>query len=500
MIMKKLVSVLLVFAMLLSAFSVLGAEPASKVLPSTNIVNVTGNVESGDTVNILLKDGEIVKYINEFNVESDGSYRAKFKYTGDIAGLSLAVKQGNEDKTDSVVSAISEKEAVSYELNLVNIDTTTVKAEIENYFNVAGKTYQIVLAYYDANGKLLSTKIIDKKDVKENVTTFDAEYEFPVNAAKVKAFMWDSVATMVPLAKDITGKKNTETLKVLAIGNSFTEDPCAYLEAIAKEEGVSISVDKATIGGSRISNHWKAWQNNEKAYAVYDASWNKTDVTINDFLDNNTYDIITFQQLSQWSGIYDSYIDDGADEALKYLREKQPTAEIVFQLTWAYEKNSDHSGFSKYSNDQEKMYNAIVDAVTKYCEHAATLTTDDGAPISLDGKPLRYIPTGIAFQNARKSEVFDTLNDMSKRTVVSGSSNFLDEKNYVSLHRDSYHASYGWGRYLAALTWYGALTGNSTLDVKYTPTSSSAGKITDAQRKILNKAANDAVKSTNLWN
>ena len=89
---------------------------------------------------------------------------------------------------------------------------------------------------------------------------------------------------------------------------------------------------------------------------------------------------------------------------------------------------------------------------------------------------------------------------MSKRTVVSGSSMFLDEKNYVSLHRDSYHASFGWGRYLAALTWYGALSGNSTLDVTYTPTSSSAGKVTDAQREILNKAANDAVKSTGIWN
>ena len=498
--MKKLVSLLLAFAMLLSAVTVLGAEPASKVLPSTNIVNVTGNVEDGDSVNILLLDGTEVNYINEFPVESDGSYRAKFMYAGNIEGLSLQVKQGNEDKTDSVVSAISEKEAVSYELNIVNKDTTTVKAEIENYFNIAGKTYQIVAAYYDAEGKLVNATVVNEKNVENDVTTFDAEYVFPENAAKIKVFMWDSLKTMIPLVNELEGKKNNETIKVLAIGNSFTEDPCQYLEAIAKEEGVTLKVDKATIGGSRISNHWKAWQNKETAYKVYDASWNATSVDIDYFLDNNTYDIITFQQLSQWSGIYDSYIDDGADEALKYLREKQPDAEIVFQLTWAYEKNSDHSGFGKYDNDQEKMYNAIVDAVTKYCEHAATLTTDDGAPISLDGKPLRYIPTGIAFQNARKSEVFDTLNDMSKRTVVSGSSNFLDEKNYVSLHRDSYHASYGWGRYLAALTWYGALTGNSTLDVKYTPTSSSAGEITAEQRKILNKAANDAVKGTNLWN
>ena len=153
--MKKVVSLLLVFAMLLSVVNVFAADPASKVLPSTNIVNVTGNVENGDAVNILLKDGETVKYINEFPIESDGSYRAKFMYGGDIEGLSLQVKQGNEDKTNSVVSAISEKEAVSYELNVINSNKTYVTVEIENYFNVAGKTYTVLLAYYGENNKLL---------------------------------------------------------------------------------------------------------------------------------------------------------------------------------------------------------------------------------------------------------------------------------------------------------------------------------------------------------
>lgn len=493
--MKRFISVVLALAMVLSFASVaLAAAPESKTLESTNIVNVTGYAD-GETVKILLKDGEAVKYINEFNVEQDGSYRAKFKYTGDIKGVSLAVKQGNEDVTPSVVSAISEKEAVSYEVNLVNAnDTTSVKAEIENYFNVAGKTYTVMLAYYDENNNLLDVYVRDEKNVANDKTEDDSSYNIPADAEKIKVFMWDSVKTMVPLAKEVTGKKNDEVIKVLAIGNSFTDDPCAYLEAIADLEGVTIEVDKATIGGSRLSKHWSAWQNKEEAYTLNGAS-----ATIDGFLDNNTYDFITLQQLSNYSGMYDTYIEDGADEMLKYLRKKQPTAEIVWQLTWAYEKESDHSGFKNYDNNQQTMHKAIVDAVTQYCEHAAALTTDDGAAISLDGKPLRYIPTGIAFANAREYYEFDTENDIEKRTVVSGSSNFLDETTYVGLHRDSYHASYTWGRYLAALTWYGALTGNSTLDVDYT-SSSFKTTMTDAQRAVLNRAANDAVKSTGLWN
>lgn len=495
--MKRIVSVFLVLTMILSFASVtLAAEPASQVLKSTNIVNVTGSLANGGNyVNILLMDGEDVKYINDFSVESDGTYRAKFKYTGGIEGLTLQVKQGETNVTESVVEAISEKEAVSYEINLVNVDdTTSVKAEIENYFNVAEKTYQVMLAYYDEAGKLLNVTVADKKDVAEDKTAEDAEYEIPENAAKIKVFMWDSVKTMIPLAKEVTGKRNDKAIKVLAIGNSFTDDPCAYLEAIAEEEGVTIEVDKATIGGSSLSKHWQAWQNKEEAYTL-----NGVAATIDDFLDNFTYDFITLQQLSNFSGQYNTYIADGADDMLKYLREKEPNAEIVWQLTWAYEENSDHYGFGNYGNNQKTMHDAIVKAVTDYCEHAATLTTDDGAPISLDGKPLRYIPTGIAFMNAREYYEFDTENDMEKRTVVSGSSNFLDETKYVGLHRDSYHASYTWGRYLAALTWYGALTGNSTLDVKYT-SSSFRTTMTDAQRAVLNRAANDAVKGTGLWN
>ena len=490
--MKKFISFLLVFTMLLSSLSVLAAEPDSKVLKSTNIVNVTGYAE-GETVSILLKDGETVKYINEFSVEKDGSYRAKFKYNGDIAGVSLAVKQGNADVTDSVVSAISEKEAVSYELNVVNSNKTYIDAEIENYFNVAGKTYVIMLAYYDENNKLLNVYVRDEKTVAQDKTTESLDYEIPAGTQKIKVFMWDSIKTMIPLAKEVTGKKN-DTIRVLAIGNSFTNDPCAYLEAIAKEAGINMIIDQATIGGSRIIKHWNAWsataEENRKVYA------DKTK-SIDDFLDNNQYDYITIQQLSSYSGMYDTYIADGADDALKYLREKQPKAEIVFQATWAYEKGSTHPGFKNYNKDQKTMHDAILDAVTRYCAHAATLTTDSGLPVSLDGKPLRYIPTGIAFMNARQNPMFDTEYIHKDSTLHVDDNPRVDTTVVRTLHRDSYHCSYHYGRYLAALTWYACLTGNSVVDIKYT---NKSYPIPEDARPVINKAAQDAVNSTGLWN
>lgn len=495
---KRLVALILVAVMVLSFASVaMAASIESKVLDSTNIVNVTGRLtEGGDFVNVLLLDQSgNVKYINETSVENDGSYRMKFKYNDDIDGLSIQVKQGLSDVTDSVVEAITEKEAVSYELNVVNSNKTYINAEIGNYFNVAGKTYTIMVAYYGENNKLLDVYVRDEKVVSEDKTEENLDYAIPSDAKKIKVFMWDSVKTMVPLVNEVTGKKN-DTIRVLTIGNSFADDPTAYLADIAALDGITMVIDKANIGGSSFETHWTAWSATEDADRRKYASNTKT---IDDFLNNNTYDYITVQQVSQKSGQYDTYVDGTADKMLKYIRERQPTAEIVLQATWAYEKGSTHFGFSNYNNDQDTMHNAIVDAVTKYCEYAKDLKTDGdgGLPISLDGKALKYIPTGIAFMNARQNEMFDTEYIHKDSTLPVDSNPKVDTTVVRTLHRDSYHCSYNYGRYLTALTWYACLTGNTVVGNTYT---NSTYPIPEDARPVINKAAQDAVNSIGIWN
>ena len=64
--MKKALSILLIIAMIMGlAISVSAEQPVSTVLESTNIVNVTGKLESGgDFVYVLLTSDSDVKYIN----------------------------------------------------------------------------------------------------------------------------------------------------------------------------------------------------------------------------------------------------------------------------------------------------------------------------------------------------------------------------------------------------------------------------------------------------
>lgn len=496
--MKRVLALMLVAVMIFSFAGVaIAAEPISKVLDSTNIVNVTGQLtEGGQFINVLLKDGEEVKYINDFPVEADGSYRAKFKYPSDIAGLTLQVKQGNEDKTSSVVSAISEKEAVSYELNVINSNKTYVTVEIENYFNVAGKTYTVLLAYYGENNKLLDVFVRDEKQVAKDKTTESADYDIPEGTKKIKVFMWDSIKTMIPLAKEVTGRKN-DTIRVLSIGNSFADDSVAYLDEIAAEDGVELIIRKANYGGGSIKTHRDAMCAEGGAQKIYEKVDDVPTKSIDDFLEEMTYDYITVQQASADSGMYETYIEDGIDDMLCYLREKQPTAEIVFHATWAYEKGSTHSGFANYNGDQLTMHNAILDTVTRHCERVKDLKTESGLSISLDGKPLRYIPTGIAFMKARENPMFDTEYIYKDSGLFPDKNPRVDTTVVRTLHRDSYHSSYNYGRYLTALTWYAALSGNSVLDNKF---SHKTYPLPEDARPVIVKAANDAVRSTGIWN
>ena len=508
--MKKVLSVILAFAMLLSVIGV-SAAPVAEKLDATSIVNVTGKVENGTYVNLLLLDGnDNVKHVQEAKPDKDGNYRVKFKFVESTDGLKLAVKQGNADVTDSVISAIAESQAFTYTFGATTLkDSTLAVAEFENYFNVTGKTYVLMVAFYDKSEKLISVKTADRKTVDFDATSSELELDIPEDTAKVKAFMWDSVEKMIPLAKEKTTKP-LKDINILAIGNSFTDDPTAYLVPLAKADGVTLNLTRALHSGSSIKQHWDSYKTQTPFYGSGESQY-----TLDHYLDpaqngNKYYDYVIFQQVSQDSGLLKTYgfdeydpdneYDNCAENIAKVIREFQPTAEIVLQQTWAYETG--YGRLSIYGGTREKMHDAIVNAVSTACELLAKVETEGGDPISLDGKPLRYIPVGEAFQNARKAPMFDTKFDSSKLTEGTAPNNRYPAA-VVSLHRDGFHSSSLYGRYLGAIVWYGALTGNSPVANKYEHkiTSESIEYTLKGEAKaILKKAAQDALDSYGLWN
>lgn len=230
----------------------------------------------------------------------------------------------------------------------------------------------------------------------------------------------------------------TKTLKVLAIGNSFSVDGMEYLYKIADSWGIEeIVLGNLYIGGASLATHVDSIKNDQKNYVYYKNDsdqwvYQNTQATVLDGLIDEDWDIISIQQVSHLSGVPSSYNSD-LEYLINYINEHKTNsrAKIVWHMTWAYQSDSTHGGFTNYNNDQMEMYNAIIGAV-----ESNILTNDQ----------IEYvIPSGTSIQNLRTSFVGDNLT------------------------RDGFHLDLGIGRYTASLTWFKQITGLSLNFVGYYP-------------------------------
>ncbi len=217
---------------------------------------------------------------------------------------------------------------------------------------------------------------------------------------------------------------HTKTLKILAIGNSFTEDGTAYLPSLIKKSGIEdVIIGKMVVGGTSLQYHYTHATNNDSVYAFSVSTENgfksQGKTNFSSCLLYDTWDIIIMQQVSHLSGKYNTY-QPYLNNLIKIIHGYQPHAAIGWQMTWAYSSTSTHSGFIYYEYNQTVMYEAILNAVNQM-----RLETD----ISL------IIPTGVVIQELRGTSIC----------------------NDLELTRDGYHLDYGAGRYAAACTWFETL-------------------------------------------
>ncbi len=222
-------------------------------------------------------------------------------------------------------------------------------------------------------------------------------------------------------------------LKILAIGNSFSDDAMEYVYQVAKDAGIeSITLGNMYIGGCTLATHLDNAKNNKGAYTYRintSGTWSSSNgVSIKTAVESDDWDFITFQQASGYSGIADTYDDLMA--LINIVEPLNPSARLAWHMTWAYKEGSTHSDFPKYDRNQMTMYNAIVNAVN------TKILTNDKIEI--------IIPSGTSIQNIRTSFIGDTT-------------------------RDGYHLSYGIGRYIASMTYVKALTGLSIDNSVTTP-------------------------------
>lgn len=207
-------------------------------------------------------------------------------------------------------------------------------------------------------------------------------------------------------------------MNILAIGNSFSQDATRYLHDLAKAAGKDLTVINLYIGGCSLSRHYRNMLSGERAYQL-ECNGHRTGfmVSLSEALLNRDWDYITVQQASHDSTQYEAY-QPYLNELAAYIRRCAPKAKLIVHETWAYEQNSERLNVRMGYQDFREMYRDLHAAY----EQAANEIHADGV-----------IPSGALLTE-------------------------LAAQGYT-VHRDTFHASYGLGRYALALTWLRALTG-----------------------------------------
>ena len=247
-----------------------------------------------------------------------------------------------------------------------------------------------------------------------------------------------------------------KTVRILAIGNSFSQDAVEqYLHELAEAEGISTIIGNMFIGGCSLERHVKNARENAPAYAYRKIGTDgkkgeKGKMSLEAVLADEDWDYVSLQQASPFSGMYETY-EASLPELIEYVKARLPKkTKLMLHQTWAYASTSRHSGFKNYNCNQLTMYQAIADAVKKAAKA---------------NKIKIVIPSGTAIQNARTSFIGDHLN------------------------RDGYHLDVKIGRYTAACTWFERIFKHNVVGNPYTPEG-----LDEARKAVAQKAAHAAVK------
>ena len=268
----------------------------------------------------------------------------------------------------------------------------------------------------------------------------------------------------VPVTEEVSEEKtytkqdwnDDGALKVLLIGNSFSQDTCYLSFQAAKAMGIEdVKIANLYIGAGSISDH--IYRHKQGATATFQQStstgaWSSSSATLEAAVKSENWDFIVLQQVSSLSGEACSF--ESVSALVDIVEPMCPSARLAWNMTWAYQSTFDDARFDSYGRDQAKMYQAIVSATQ------SKIVTNDRIEI--------IVPTGTVIQNIRSSYIGDTLT------------------------RDGYHLNESLGRQVASLALVHTLTGVSIDGVNTT----NYNKITDENALVVAiEAIKNAIKT-----
>lgn len=274
-----------------------------------------------------------------------------------------------------------------------------------------------------------------------------------------------------PEFKNYPLPSNPDTLRILAIGNSFSDDATQWLPDLLEAAGIhNVILGRLYIGGCTLERHCKEFETKGHEYVYMKSTRNKWETVkrykegcFMDGLGDEKWDIVTLQQGSPRSGQWNTY-DPWLGNLIKIVRENCPNPEctIVWHQTWAYASDWTNKSFANYAYDQQLMYDSILACVRK-------LRKDYDIPT--------VIPSGVTVQILRGTK-WNTAKDLT---------------------RDGFHMDYKYGRYATACTWFETLI-KPTLGVSVKGNGCVLeGTGQDMTAKEARALQNAAVKACRFW-
>ena len=313
----------------------------------------------------------------------------------------------------------------------------------------------------DANndGKINVFDLIRFKRNLINGTSIDVVNTNIDKNTKIDAFDLAAIKRVI-----LQGKlPSSNTLKVLCIGNSFSNNTSQYTSQIAAAMGKKLEISSLFYGGCSPQKHLDFYNSDEAAYTLYtngkQVTPSGTLVTSKEVLSAKQYDIISFQGVYVGMDVKSSF--DPLKELSQKVRTHQPNAEFVLNMTWANcQEYLTKYNKGVYSNDVlGELY--FSRSVANYEYIAAELGGID------------MVPVGLAIQNAKRSG--DFTDDYSKETSL-----FNDDVSHLS----------NVGKYLASAVWVQYLFDDIDIrNLNYTITN-----VSEAQATLLEQLAYNAVK------
>lgn len=225
--------------------------------------------------------------------------------------------------------------------------------------------------------------------------------------------------------------ENPETLSILFIGNSFTQDATEHLPAMLASQGINnVYMTRLFHGGYLLSEYLANWDKANvcamRSAGPGDTGWSDTEA-----LDNNPakamalrqWDIVVIQEhtgnAEAWS--WPGKFKDALEGILKKINEAQPghNPTIVYLMSQTYSIDSNVLKTS-FGNDRYKMFKTTCNVARQVL-----------AETYID----KIISTGAMLENLRTSSI----------------------NNAKQLTRDTYHMDKGISRYGAACAVYETL-------------------------------------------